>query len=383
MPSCATTASSSARATASAAREHLAPKEKQGRISLPSDPSPPIGARVSSISSRQRQEAEALPRFAVLDAARGLALPAMVVFHFSFDLDGLGLAALDVGGDPRWRWFARLIAGSFLALSGMSLVIAHAKGMRWEAYLRRLAILAGAALVVTLATWLMMPREFIFFGILHSIAVASVIGLAFLRLPWPATMIAAILVLLAPDFVASAVFDAPFLRWLGLSTITPATLDFEPVFPWLSPFLAGMALARLALPRFAISPLALWTPRRAPGRAFAWAGRHSLAIYLIHQPVMFGTLSLIAQLTLAGASVPDEDRPFVDACRATCASHHGEETACRSYCVCTAAELKKEGLWASVLAESLTAEERGRLATAMQVCARATPGAGLADHRVP
>jgi uncharacterized membrane protein len=168
-----------------------------------------------------------------------------------------------------------------------------------------------------------------------------------------------------------------------LSTITPATLDFEPVFPWLSPFLAGMALARLALPRFAISPLALWTPRRAPGRAFAWAGRHSLAIYLIHQPVMFGTLSLIAQLTLAGASVPDEDRPFVDACRATCASHHGEETACRSYCVCTAAELKKEGLWASVLAESLTAEERGRLATAMQVCARATPGAGLADHRVP
>jgi uncharacterized membrane protein len=350
---------------------------------LPSDPSPPIGARVSSTSPRQRQEAKALPRFAVLDAARGLALAAMVVFHFSFDLDSLGLAALDVGGDPRWRWFARLIAGSFLALSGMSLVIAHAKGMRWEAYLRRLAILASAALVVTLATWLMMPREFIFFGILHSIAVASVIGLGFLRLPWPATMIAAILVLLAPDFIASAVFDAPFLRWLGLSTITPATLDFEPVFPWLSPFLAGMALARLALPRFAISPLALWTPRRAPGRAFAWAGRHSLAIYLIHQPVMFGTLSLIAQLTLAGASVPDEDRPFVDACRATCASHHGEETACRSYCVCTAAELKKEGLWASVLAESLTAEERGRLATAMQVCARATPGAGLADHRVP
>ncbi len=350
---------------------------------MPSDPSPPIGARVSSTSPRQRQEAKALPRFAVLDAARGLALAAMVVFHFSFDLDSLGLAALDVGGDPRWRWFARLIAGSFLALSGMSLVIAHAKGMRWEAYLRRLAILAGAALIVTLATWLMMPREFIFFGILHSIAVASVLGLAFLRLPWPATMVAAVLVLLTPDFIASAVFDAPFLRWLGLSTITPATLDFEPVFPWLSPFLAGMALARLALPRFAISPLALWTPRRAPGRAFAWAGRHSLAIYLIHQPVMFGALSLIAQLTLAGASVPDEDRPFVDACRTTCASHHGEETACRSYCICTAAELKKEGLWASVLAESLTVEERGRLATAMQACARASPGAGLADHRVP
>ena len=280
MPSCATTASSLASATSWASPEHAEarsgarrPEEAlaPGRLRLSPEPSArlpdaagrrahavrrrPLGhGTLSSILAAQRLDAGGSPRFAALDAARGVALAAMVVFHFAFDLDSLGLAALDVGGDPRWRWFARLIAGSFLALSGMSLVIAHANGMRWEAYLRRLAILAGAALIVTLATWLWMPREFIFFGILHSIAVASVIGLAFLRLPWPLTMIAALLVLLAPDFIASPAFDAPLLRWLGLSTITPATLDFEPVFPWLSPFLAGMALARLALPHFAKAP---------------------------------------------------------------------------------------------------------------------------------
>ncbi|MBV9567200.1 MAG: DUF1624 domain-containing protein [Hyphomicrobiales bacterium] len=327
----------------------------------------------------QLQVAEARPRFAVLDAARGVALAAMVIFHFAFDLDSLGLAALDVGGDPRWRWFARLIAGSFLALAGMSLVIAHAKGIRWHAYFRRLALLVGAALLVTLATWYAMPRDFIFFGILHSIAAASVVGLAFLRLPWLLTLVAAILVLVAPDFIAAPIFDATLLRWVGLSTITPATLDFEPVFPWFSPFLGGMALAQLALPFFSRTRVAAWRPQHAPGRLLAFAGRHSLAIYLVHQPVMFGTLSLMAQLTLAGGSVATEDRPFVDACRAVCASRGGEERDCLSYCACTAGELKKAGIWDSVLAERLTPRERERLDTAMQACAKGNPGAGLAQ----
>jgi uncharacterized membrane protein len=222
-----------------------------------------------------------------------------------------------------------------------------------------------------------MPREFIFFGILHSIAVAGVIGLAFLRLPWPVTMIAAILVLLAPQFIASPVFDEPLLRWLGLSSITPATLDFEPVFPWLSPFLAGMALAQIALPSFAKSALAAWRPRHAPSLAFAFAGRHSLAIYLIHQPLIFGTLSLVATLTLPGASMA-EDRPFVDACRSICASRGGEEAHCLSYCACTAGELKKAGIWESVLADRLTPQERERLGTTMQICAKGNPAAGIA-----
>lgn len=345
---------------------------------MPSVPSNLVGAGVSSIWSRQYRQAEASPRFAVLDVARGLALAAMIVFHFAFDLDSLGLAALDVGGDARWRWFARLIAGSFLALSGMSLVIAHAKGVRWAAYFRRLAILAAAALLVTVATWYAMPREFIFFGILHSIAAASVVGLGFLLLPWPVTLICAILVLIAPDFLAGPFFDAPLLRWLGLSTVTPATLDFEPVFPWLSAFLAGMALAQLALPRFAKSTTAAWHPRHLPGKALAFAGRHSLAIYLLHQPVMFGALSLLAQLTLAGTSVPAEDRPFVDACRSVCASRGGEEADCLSYCSCTSGELKKAGIWESVLADKLTPQERGRLNAAMQICAKGSPGAGIA-----
>jgi uncharacterized membrane protein len=313
------------------------------------------------------------PRFAALDAARGVALAAMVVFHCAFDLDSLGLAALDVGGSPGWRSFARLIASSFLALSGISLVIAQGRAIRFEAYFRRLAILVGAAALVTLGTWYAMPRQFIFFGILHSIAVASLIGLAFLKAPWPVTLIAALLALAAPSLLASPALDAPVLRWLGLGTTLPVTLDFEPVFPWLAPFLLGMAVAQLALPRFARSRLAGSRQRTTLGRALAFAGRHSLAIYLIHQPVMFGTLSLLAQLLAGSAAVSAEDRPFIEACEATCLVRHGQKAACVSYCGCTEGELKKAGLWPSVLSDRLTPAERERLPAAMQACSGVRP----------
>ena len=322
------------------------------------------------------QAASAPARYAALDVARGVALVAMVIFHFSFDLDALGLATLGVGTSFWWRWFARLIAGSFLALSGASLVLAHGREFRPGAFMRRLAILIGAAALVTLGTWYMMRDEYIFFGILHSIAVASLVGAAFLRAPWPLTLAVAALVLLAPGYLAThdlapAAFDAPALRWLGFSRVMSATLDFEPVFPWLAPFLFGMVIAKLGLPAFAASRAALWRPLAAFPRALAFAGRHSLAIYLIHQPVMFGTLSLVAEWRSSATSesaIPDEDRDFIGACRSVCTARSGNEAGCVTYCNCTAGELKKAGLWASVVAERLTPQERDRLAVVMQAC---------------
>jgi len=315
------------------------------------------------------------PRFAALDATRGLALCAMVVFHCAFDLDTLGLVGIGIDS-PGWRWFARLIAGSFLFLSGTSLVIAHDKAFRAAAYVRRIAILVGAAALVTFATWYAMPGEFIFFGILHSIAVASLVGLLFLRAPSLLTLAAGVLALALPGYVASPGFDAWPLVWLGLGTTAPSTLDFEPVFPWLAPFLAGMAAARPGLQRFARSAVAAWRPRSRPGRALAFAGRHSLLVYLVHQPLMFGSLWLLALSLAAGPRLPSEDRPFVEACQRTCLERGGDKRGCASYCVCTAGELKKAGLWESVLADRLTPELHQRLAAAMQACAPGRAGGG-------
>ena len=320
------------------------------------------------------EETGKLHRYALLDAARGLALVAMIIFHFAYDLDTLGLAPLHIG-TPGWRWFARIIAGSFLALSGVSLVIAHGQGIRWRAYLRRLAILALSAAAVTLATWYAMPQEFIFFGILHAIAVASVIGLAVLRAPWPLTLLCAIAVLVLPSLVSSSIFDSPPLRFIGLGTIYPRTMDFEPVFPWIAPFLFGMAWAQFRLSHFAKSAAAAWTPSAEPARLISWAGKHTLAIYLVHQPLMFGTLPLIAQAVGSDSQIPkEEDRPFLDACQASCvARNNRDQIYCRGYCSCTADELKGQGLWSAVLSDQFTPDQRARLAEAMQLCAKARP----------
>lgn len=140
-----------------------------------------------------------------------------------------------------------------------------------------------------------MPEAFIFYGILHSIAVASVAGLLFLRLPVPILAATAAVVALLPGFYRSAVFDAPWLVWTGLAERVPRSLDFEPFFPWFAPFLAGMALARLP------ATAGLWDALRTrpliqTGHRAAWLGGHSLVFYLAHQPVLLGLLWLHAQI---------------------------------------------------------------------------------------
>lgn len=242
--------------------------------------------------------AGASARLLTLDLARTAALAGMVVFHFTLDLELFGHIPRGTIGGGGWPILARIVAASFLFLAGVSMYLAHGGGIRWAAYLRRLLILALAAGGVTLATVIALPDAFIFFGILHSIAVASVIGLGFLALPWGVTLLAAAGVLMVSQLVSHPFFDAPALLWLGLGTVLPVSMDFEPVFPWAAPFLAGLGVAKALTARGAIARLA--KTERALPRALhrlAWPGRHSLAIYLCHQPLLFGVLIALARLS--------------------------------------------------------------------------------------
>ena len=137
-------------------------------------------------------------RWDVIDLARGVAILAMIVYHFGWDLSFLQLIETNLIALPAWRWFARIIAGSFLFLSGIGLVLAHGHAIRWRPFLRRLATIGGAALLVTVATYFAFPDSFIFFGILHCIALSSILALPFLRAPVPVTLGVAAFVLAAP-----------------------------------------------------------------------------------------------------------------------------------------------------------------------------------------
>lgn len=310
------------------------------------------------------------PRIPLVDLARGVALMAMVVFHFAYDLSYFGLVDVDVPSEPGWRWFARIIAGSFLTLVGVSLVLATQGGLDRAAFAKRLAMVAGAALVVTAATRLAMPQSYIFFGILHHVAVASVLGLAFIRAPIVVPIVAAVLCFALPVLVDHPALDAPWLdepwlAFLGLSPILIRSADFVPVFPWFGCVLGGMALARLVLRRAALPDWALWSPDNRLARLLRWCGRRSLAFYLIHQPVLIGAILLAMQVLPVAAP---EERPFLLSCQRSCAAPNVPAAACKALCTCTMAGLRREDLWRKALDDRLDPDEGARMGEIARAC---------------
>lgn len=222
-------------------------------------------------------------RLVAIDLARSAALLGMAAYHFSYDLEIFGWLPPGTVVSGGFWWLARLVAGAFIFIAGMGLWLSHGEGIRWGAFWRRLLRIGAAAALVTAASRAALPEVVIFYGILHSIAVSSLAGLLFLRLPAGLVLVAAAAAFALPRLVAIPALGG-WLVWTGLSGTIPATADFEPFFPWFGPFLLGLAAGKLVTHLDAWDLLA--RPRGAVARWLAAPGRHSLAVYLIHQPVL-------------------------------------------------------------------------------------------------
>jgi uncharacterized membrane protein len=307
-----------------------------------------------------------LGRIAAIDVARGLALIGMGVYHLIWDLAHFGFVAASLPFAPAMRLLSHGVAGAFLALVGVSLGLAHPHGLRRAAFARRFALVAGAALLVTLATYFIDPAEPIAFGILHCIAIASLVAAPFVGAPAWAALAAGALALAAPLLIASESFNAPALIWLGLGTVAPSTLDWRPLLPWAGVVLVGLALARVSLSRLAGSPLALWRPAAIPGRILDFAGRHSLAIYLAHQPILFAVLFALANLT--GVAARQERETYLAACRPACVERGGELGPCAKACACVADRARAAGLSLGVALGQGGEDERRRLKSIVDAC---------------
>ncbi len=303
-------------------------------------------------------------RIWAIDALRGVALIAMATYHFSWDLEFFGYIEPGTVGAGAFKMYARLIAGSFLFLAGVSLVLGHYPVVRARSFAIRFAKIAVAALAITGVTWFTFPDSFIFFGILHSIAAASLIGLIFLRLPAFLTLAVAAAAFAAPLYLRSPMFDTPALLWVGLSETLPRSNDYVPLLPWLAPFLAGIAAARVA------TGFGWFDTLRSDGSArwkmlLTTAGRHSLIIYLLHQPLLFALVYLFS-LGFPAAK-PDPVEAFRANCEVTC-SKQENAAICANFCGCTLDKLVEENLFEPLNAGKIDINTDERIARIAGQC---------------
>jgi len=251
--------------------------------------------------SRRRRHHAAVPRrapsdavtrptrFAAVDAWRGVGLCLMIAYHFTFDLAFFKVVAIDFNHDPFWLALRDLIVTWFLLLVGVSLVLAQRAHASPHAVWRRIALIVFCALLVTAASYVMFPQTFITFGILHCIAVASVLARPLVRFPRVA-LVLGVAIIVAGATLEFPLFDARWLNWVGLMTHKPPTEDYVPLFPWLGVVLVGVAAgARIVdRERATLASLGHFAPRW-----LAWLGRHSLLVYMAHQPILFGILRVV------------------------------------------------------------------------------------------
>ena len=230
-------------------------------------------------------------RFPIIDALRGVALLGMFAYHLSFDLNHFGVIRQNFYEHPFWTGSRTLILSSFLLLVGVSLVLANRESIRWKAVWRRFGQVAGCAALVSVGSYLMYPKSWIYFGVLHHIAAASLLGLIFLRFKWGNLALGLALIGLGAS-LKLALFDTPTLQWIGLMTRKPVTEDYVPMLPWFGVVLLGMFLGELFLSKN-FAKMKAWRPKNRVSRLFTLAGRHSLLLYMAHQPVFIGALYLL------------------------------------------------------------------------------------------
>lgn len=233
-----------------------------------------------------------------LDQFRGFAMIIMAIYHFCFDLNNFGVLHENINHDPFWLNFRAVIMTSFTGAMGLSLYLAQPKSLFQMK--KRLGQLALCCLLISGSTYFINPETFIYFGILHFIFIASIIGFFLIRWPW-LNLPLALGFILTPLFYRNLFFYQPFWILTGLSPIKPNTEDFAPFFPWMGTVCAGIFIGYLykkyetSVSR-KVTTLSSWLNSLGPLKYLEKMGHHSLIFYMTHQLVLMPLAWMISKL---------------------------------------------------------------------------------------
>jgi|TARA_Y100000310_G_C20682853_1_gene817077 uncharacterized membrane protein len=234
-------------------------------------------------------------RFWEVDFLRGIAILMMIAFHIAFDLRtfaGFGISLYH----GIWNYLAHSSAFIFVLLVGVSLTLSFSRTeqkAKYLKYFKRGVKIFSWGLLITLMTWIFFRRGFVVFGVLHLIGVSIILAYPFLKLRdenlWIGVAVIGVGILLKKFR-----FGFSWLVWLGFMPIKFDSVDYFSILPWFGVVLVGIAFGNLlysgykrqfSLPDLSKNPIV---------KVFSFLGRHSLLIYLLHQPILIGIIYLLA-----------------------------------------------------------------------------------------
>ena len=233
-----------------------------------------------------------------IDFLRGIAIILMIIFHFIYDLNHYSLIQYKLWTGP-FAIASSITASIFVLLVGISLTISFQKKKKIiplnsirTTFLRRGLKLFGLGLIITFASWIIIPERFVIFGILHCIGICIILSIPFLSSIRMNFLFGSLLVITGL-YLRLLTFDFSFLIPFGFLPSNYFTIDYFPLLPWFGVVLLGIALGNYFYPqgkrKFNVEDKSsIGIPQK-----ICFIGRHSLPIYFIHQPILVGFIFII------------------------------------------------------------------------------------------
>lgn len=237
-------------------------------------------------------------RYIELDALRSIAILGMIIYHTAYDLQMFYGWDIDVFSS-RWKIFQIAVASLFLLLVGITSSFSTSHPFK------RCMRIGAAALLVSIVTFAIDPETYVRFGILHLIAISALLVPVLVLIParrraW--LIIPGILLPLLGPSVLSTFPSSYLLLPLGVRPEGFISVDYFPLIPWFGVILIGYVIGDLFYNKLRTEPVLsiaegsdelrekIMETRSSQLSVLAAPGRHSLLLYLIHQPIIIGML---------------------------------------------------------------------------------------------